>query len=253
MTLVMTAPPRTTPPTVGILPDLVDGRVRVKREYAAALRRAGGRPVVLSPPSEADDIPSVIEECLALCGAFVFTGGDDPRTEPFGQPTDPRTTPVDPQRQAFETALLRALFERAGTPSERPTLGVCLGMQMMALVAGGALDQWMPDSTPTHTEHWSDTPHEIVPEHAHSGAPAPSEGGAAGSPLIWSGRVTSHHRQAVRDPGQLAVRARAHDGIIEAIELEGARCMLGVQWHPERTPEHALGDALFAHLVRACS
>lgn len=233
----MTTPPTTRkPPVVGILPDLADGRVRVRRGYADAIRRAGGRPVVLSPPTgETDRVPA-IEEALELCDAFVFTGGDDPRTEAFGERTDPRTTPVDPDRQAFESDLLAHVLERAGTPDERPALGVCLGMQMLALVAEGALDQWMPDTTPTHADHWADRAHAVVPE------PGGDE---------WAGTVTSHHRQAVRDPGRLGVRARAHDGVIEAIELEGARFVVGVQWHPERTPGHALGDALFERLIAA--
>ena len=67
----------------------------------------------------------------------MFIGGDDPRTEPFGEPTHPKATPVEPERQAFETALLEELQRRPGAP----VLGVCLGMQMMALHAGGKLNQ----------------------------------------------------------------------------------------------------------------
>ena len=62
--------------------------------------------------------------------------------ERWGVPTHPRAKPVDGRRQAFEVALLEALDAHPA----RPVLGVCLGMQLMALHAGGGLDQHLPDS-----------------------------------------------------------------------------------------------------------
>jgi putative glutamine amidotransferase len=63
--------------------------------------------------------------------------------------------------------------------------------------------------------------------------------------------VTSHHRQAVRDAGSMRVLAHSPDGVIEAIERPGARFQVGVQWHPERTEDPALGLGLFEALVQA--
>ena len=53
-----------------------------------------------------------------------------------------------------------------------------------------------------------------------------------------SGRVMSVHHQAIKDLGEgLSVEARcATDGIIEAIRLEGAPYVVGLQWHPECHP-----------------
>jgi putative glutamine amidotransferase len=45
--------------------------------------------------------------------------------------------------------------------------------------------------------------------------------------------VNSRHHQAVADAGSARVTARSADGIVEALELPGARFALGVQWHPE--------------------
>ncbi len=193
--------------------------------YIRAVTDAGGLPVVLAP------MPALVGEFLRYCDAFLFTGGEDPRTEPFGQPTHPKATPVHPQRQEFETALLDALNARPRTP----VLGVCLGMQMLALHAGGRLNQHMPDSVPTADRHQGDRTHLIQPS----------------VPIVSAGEVTSHHTQSVEDPGRLRIVAKADDGVIEAVDDPARPFYLGVQWHPERTPFEPLGRALFVRLVEA--
>lgn len=216
------------PLVIGITCDLADGRARVRTAYAEAVRRAGASPILLQPD------PAALGAHLDICDAFVFTGGDDPATEPFGAPTHPEARLVDPVRQEYETLLLRTL---AADQPDRPVLGVCLGMQMMALVAGGELNQHMPDDVPTHTDHWNDAPHAMSP--------------LAGTDLIRPGVVKSHHRQAVRTPGGMRAIGHAPDGVIEAIDQPGRAFYLGVQWHPERTEDAALGQRLFNALVGA--
>lgn len=217
-------------PVVGITTDLlmVNGveRAAAASAYARAVVRAGGVPILLPPEPEA-----ALDQ-LALCRALVFTGGDDPRTEPFGQPTDPRVTPVHEQRQRQESLLLSHLADRA---PDTPVLGVCLGMQMMALHAGGMLNQFMPDTTPTHREHW-DAQHQVR---------------SLDDGQLADGSVHSRHKQAVSHPGSMVTLAVAHDGVIEAVRDPARRFYLGVQWHPERTGDGPLGLELFARLIDA--
>lgn len=227
-----------TPPTIAISTDLephpTTGALQAKASlaYASAIRLAGGVPVFLPPLT--DLVPTFVR----TFDAFLFSGGDDPRMEPFGRPTHPNATPMHEQRQAFETALLRELQR---VRPDAPVLGVCLGMQLMALVAGGDLDQHLPDTLPTHADH-KGADHPVRP-----GVASPFRG------ISFSGVAHSRHRQAVQDPGALRVLARAHDGVVEAIADPARRFYLGVQWHPERTVDPALGRSIFDALVRAAS
>ena len=174
-------------------------------------------------------VESAIPDFLMACDGFVTTGGDDPIMEPFGEPTHPRALAIDPARQAFELSLLDHLQK-----APHPLLAICLGMQLFALHAGGRLDQHLPDSLDSASDHWNGSEHEVQ-----------------GS--IGSGLVHSHHRQAIIQPGRLEVTARAHDEVIEAVHDPNHAHRHGVQWHPERTQAKNLGQALFDQLVRACT
>lgn len=201
------------------------------RSYAQAVRLAGGLPVLLPVP--ADPHNELAAEFTGRFDAFVFTGGDDPRTEPFGAPTHPAAVPMHPDRQRFESALLNCLQESPSTP----VLGICLGMQLMALVAGGTLDQHLPDTTATHADH------ERAHHDIHSSDTA----------TLANGTVWSRHHQAITDPGSLRVIARAHDHTVEAVHDPDRPFYLGVQWHPERSDHAPLGITLFERLVAAAS
>lgn len=205
--------------------------------YSDAVTRAGGLAVLL---------PHAVEQAAAyarLCDGLMLTGGADPVMEQFGCATDGRARRIDARRQAFELALLAevdALAEGLGGAARAvPVLGVCLGMQLMALYRGGTLDQYMPESMGASAAqlHTADNAHELVIEHADSAL-----GDARGS-------VVSSHRQRITDAGQLRIVARAADGTVEAIDDPGRPYYLGVQWHPERS-DSADSEALNLGLIR---
>jgi putative glutamine amidotransferase len=253
------APASSVRPLIGITTDMSEvggtgGRLRLdcSAAYADAVTAAGGTPVLLSPD------PALIDHYLALCHGFLFTGGDDPRTEeyaPHHDATHPAARVMHPRRQAFETALLRRLD---GDRPEVPVLGICLGMQMMALCAGGRLNQHLPDAFPTASRHRR-PPEENAGRAAHAITIDAMAAASAGFPWLAaqpSADVDSHHHQAVADAGTLTTIAYSDDGLIEAVAArpssQPARPFyLGVQWHPERTATEELGSRLFRHLIAA--
>ena len=207
-------------PLIGITTEIDGDRYRVATAYSASVRVAGGVPILL--PCE----PACASDHVRCCDGVIMTGGDDPIMEQWHCPTHPKAKPLDPRRQAYELAVLAALDEQG----DRPVLGICLGMQLMGLQRGGALDQHLPESLPTADCHGPVSTHRV-------------EG------TLGRGEVHSHHHQALSDAGGLCVVARAPDGVIEAVRDESRPFYVGVQWHPERTSDPALGAGLFRELV----
>lgn len=229
-----------TPPLIGItvdnLQDLTTGpRYASNADYSRAVAAAGGLPLLL--PQE----PELASHYVERCDGFLLTGGDDALGECYGIPAHPESRCVVPSRQAFEMALLKAL---AALP-QRPVLGICLGMQQMALFAGGRLNQHLPDTLPNAVEvHQNNHQH---PVYFESPAPALLKPRRDGQPET----IVSSHHQAVDDPGRMRIIARSHDGVIEAIDDPQRPLYLGVQWHPERSEGHFNRD-LISRFVDAC-
>ena len=208
-------------PIIGITSDATEEKYNVSRAYSTMIAGAGGIPVILPC------LVSGVENYIQICDGFVLTGGDDPIMERWGIATHSKAKKNDPERQEFELALLEALDHDPA----KPVLGVCLGMQLMGLHAGGKLDQYLPDTLDTAAAHWGKKHHDI-------------------SGKLGRGEVESHHRQALTDPGKLSVVATAPDGVIEAIRDEDRPFYLGVQWHPERSSDVTLGFELFERFVK---
>ena len=239
-------------PLIGITCDIVLGSalggaaVRERHQcpdtYVSAVVKAGGTPILLPP------VPELAESHARLCAGLVFIGGDDPRTEGFGAPTHPAATPLHPRRQAYELALLAAIDRVSAerTAAAPATLGICLGMQLMALHKGGMLNQHLPDTLATAARHVKDFQHPVIPEPGNHARAMPLSNAPSGS------LVASNHHQAVSNPGSLRVIARSDDGVIEAVDDPARPFYVGVQWHPERTADGALGQAIFERLVAAC-
>jgi gamma-glutamyl-gamma-aminobutyrate hydrolase PuuD len=199
--------------------------------YVKAVQRAGAIPVVLPvvDPSDADEVARVLDAVDAL----IVTGGCDVDPQRYGAPVAPETGPVDARRDETEIALCRAVVER-----DQPTLCVCRGIQVLNVALGGTLTQHVP--VHSRDDAYNESVHEVILE------PDSRIAKALGTTAL--GVNTLHHQTVDTVGARVRVVGRADDGTVEAIEVDGAPRVLGVQWHPEmlrHRPEHL---ALFRQL-----
>ena len=185
--------------------------------YADVVFAAGGLPLVLAAISS----PEYIQTLLDSVDGVLFAGGDDFDTETLGLgPTHSAAKPVPAEKQAFDVALARACIAR-----RVPTLGICYGMQLLALSEGGTLHQHLPEDRPGGRDHKGGVQHVVRVN------PDSKLGAICRVPEF---SVISRHHQALSDAGPAWLVSGVDDeDLIESIEREDHPFAVGVQWHPE--------------------
>lgn len=201
-------------------------------QYAIAVERGGGAPLLLPPVGNPTAAASAV---VARLDGLVISGGADIDPARYGEEPGPHTVDWRPDRDAWELALLDAA-DAAGLP----VLGICRGMQMLAVHAGGSLVQHVPDVV-GHGKH--NPGGDQYSPRAITVDPTSRLATLIGT----TGTVQCHHHQAVREHPGFTAAAWGEDGLLEAIEAPGDRFVVAVQWHPE-----VVDDAgLFAGLIAA--
>ncbi len=210
-------------------------KVSLAYRYADAVLKAGGIPVVLAPVGGPSDVARVLGELDGL----LLSGGDDFDMERLGLgTTHPKAERTPGAKQDFDVLLARAALER-----RMPVLGICYGMQLLALVEGGSLHQHLPEDRPGTREHRGGAIHGVTL------TPQSKLARVVGRDQL---DVVSRHHQGIASIGSgWTVAARDDEGLIEAIERADLPFALGVQWHPELAPEGTPHDRLFRALIGA--
>ncbi|MER8886926.1 gamma-glutamyl-gamma-aminobutyrate hydrolase family protein [Mesorhizobium sp. M0816] len=209
-------------PRIGITPDINDivapeTEYVVRRNYADAVSQAGGLPLILP-------YGDIVEEYLDAIDGLLVTGGMFDIDPALYRQTARKPYVVKPVRTEFERAMIEKALSR-----RMPTLGVCNGMQLLAVCLGGQLVQDIstevggafehkPEQSATIAQHQI----EIIARSRHLVCP---EG--------TSYAVNSVHHQAVLPSEAYKPIAVSPDGVIEAVEANAGGFAVGVQWHPE--------------------
>jgi gamma-glutamyl-gamma-aminobutyrate hydrolase PuuD len=204
--------------------------------YADAIAHAGGVPLLLPPADHDHDTAAAVT--LAGVHGLLLSGGADVDPVRYGAEREAKTGPAREDRDVWEIALVRAAKAK-----DVPLLGVCRGMQVLAVALGGTLVQHLPDAS------GNDSHQPLVGKHGrHAVRTAPDT--LLASVIGERADVATYHHQAVDVlPTDVVASAWADDGTVEAFEVCGSSWAVGVQWHPEVDD----GTSLFAAFVAACA
>ncbi len=212
----------------------------IPKAYLDAILTAGGLPILLPTSLPITTLPELVNRF----DGFVLSGGGDVDPALYGGHLNATVHSIDPERDAFECALIPLVLE-----ADKPLLAICRGAQILNVALGGSLYEDIPSALPAALRHdwYPDIPRDYL---AHT---VEIEPGSRLAEILGTRklRTNSLHHQAIRQPAPgLEVVARAEDDVIEAVELPGKCFAIGVQWHPECLPEEPAMQRLFSEFVK---
>lgn len=228
-----------TKPLIGITVDCTrdvenfrtGGMLELNWNYAQAVTDAGGLPVLIPPMADMDDFANLID-------GWIIPGGLDIDAKEFGQENHEKAKLQDPHRFAGERRLYSAI------PEELPVLGICYGCQFLNVVRGGDLIQHVPDVVGNEGHSGGSLQEYAIDQESHL------------ADIVGTNHMTgkSYHHQSVNVHGEnLRVVSKHIDGTVEAVEATDRPWMIGVQWHPERSPDDTANQLLFKRLIEAAA
>lgn len=210
-------------PLIGLTGNHSDIDVTLRDAYHKQIVRAGGVPVIIPPV----DDEQVIIDTLERLDGIIFTGGGDFDPKWFNEAPHPKLGTINTVRDHAELLTVKHAYNR-----NIPMLGICRGIQAIAISLDGHIAQDISDRTTHNHSQEEDRPvttHEVTIRSEEIQASILQS--LYPTPTI---RVNSFHHQAVDNPGKrFRTIATSPDGIIEAMESTEHKPIMGVQWHPE--------------------
>lgn len=225
-------------PVIGITANYEDIDATLRDRYYKQVIAAGGVPVIIPPVADT----AVITGTLQHLDGIILSGGGDYNPLWCGEEPSPKLHNINAERDAAELLTVRLAYNR-----QIPMLGICRGMQTLAMALGGHVMQDIVsagiEGRVKHSQNAdrSEATHSISIESDSDLARLYAD---CGNTIF----VNSFHHQAVDDAGdKFRITARATDGVVEAMESTEYKSIMGVQWHPEWLGEEGL--PLFQWLV----
>ena len=213
-------------PVIGITSNYGELTAKLAEGYYKSVWRAGGIPVIIPPISDTQ----VIINTLQHIDGLLLSGGADYDPHYAGEEPSPKLGEINAERDLPELLITQLAYNR-----QIPILGICRGIQTLAMALGGHVaqdlsevkDGWKEEKGIQHSQQ------EERPVATHS---VTLEKDSVLFSLYKTAtlRVNSFHHQSVDDPGErFRITARAEDNIVEAMESTEHKSIMGVQWHPE--------------------
>ncbi|PYI55191.1 gamma-glutamyl-gamma-aminobutyrate hydrolase family protein [Paenibacillus flagellatus] len=227
-------------PIIAVTANYEDDVASLKHAYTDSVRNAGGLPLAVPFGLDEDDV----RRLCASADGLLLTGGPDVDPDYYGEEPLPVLGKVTPERDRLEVLLART-FAAAG----KPIFAICRGEQVLNVALGGSLYQDIGTEAAT-LQHSQKAPRSHLSHRVRAEEGSLIERIAGAS----SFKVNSFHHQAVKRPAPgMRISAKSEDGVVEAIESETHRFVLGVQWHPEDTAAtDGVSRKLFEAFVDAC-
>lgn len=232
-------------PVIGLTSNYNDSNEMLAKAYYEQVIRAGATPLLIPPTTDRNVIVGVLDHIDGL----LLTGGADVNPLWVGEEPSPHLHSINARRDLSELLLTRLAANR-----QIPILGICRGIQVLAMALNGTVQQdiyenYLPTGPagslgPSTIKHSQDA---VQAEPTHT---VRIERDSILFSLYHKERmaVNSLHHQAVKDPGaRFRTTAVAPDGVIEAIESTEFKSIMGVQWHPEHLGDE--GQRLFRWLA----
>ncbi len=218
-------------PIIGLTANYEGIDATLRDRYYKQVVAAGGTPIIIPPVADKE----VLVNTLQYLDGLILTGGGDHNPLWYGEDPSPKLHNINRERDLAEMMLTRLAYNR-----QIPMLGICRGIQTLAIALGGKVAQ---DIT-AKIKHSQDADRS-EPTHCVVVDKDSTLYNIYGAEKIF---VNSFHHQAVSEPGEhFRTVAKSSDGIVEAIESSEYKSILGVQWHPEWLEDE--GGKIFKWLV----
>jgi putative glutamine amidotransferase len=230
--------------TLEAIPDELPRCWLMSQRYVHMLVSVGAVPWIVPLLDDEATLRRIYDQ---VDGVFL-PGGVDMDPASYGEERHELCGRTDPPRDHVELAFTRWALEDG-----KPVFGVCRGMQVINVAAGGTLYQDCGEQVPGAIKHdyfpgagWARDylAHEIRL------APDTRLRRVFGADTVM---VNSMHHQGIRTVGEgLVPSAHSPDGLLEALEGSGDAFLVGVQWHPEMLMDTDPGTLrLFEEFIEA--
>lgn len=230
-------------PIIGIV-----GRCSIRNEipliatmeyYRRAIINCGGNPILILPPQDTDyfnqkvsknpplkiEEKSMLEQQLDLCDGILAPGGF--------------------KRFEYDNFVLEYCIKK-----DKPILGICLGMQMMANYGlkkeDGSIDFKTEKNSEEGINHCNKEEqfvHEVTIK---------KDSKLYQILKTETFKVNSLHHYHVLSSPIYDIVGYSEDGLIEVVEYKQNKFNIGVQWHPERILNDELQNNLFTTFIKSC-